>query len=1800
MPAAALPKKLHARLDELAARVRKVRTIRAVGRASFLLPIAALICVLADTYLGLATPIRVGLLIGWGLLGLSLAWNLFRAMTARVDLEAIASAVEAEFPRLAERLTTAVELAGKADVSNGSPALIDEVIRDADSRARKLDLSLAFPSGNAVASCVCGLAILVGLLLPAFFAPRSGELLRRFFIPGYTPTKVVPYRIEVTSGDPAVKRGDPITLAAFVEATKPGAQLPNEATLILTANGKEERLAMASAEPNVYHLRRPAAEGDFDYRIEAGGAVSESHHVTVVEPITLGSARVEVKPPAYATQGREQDPAIEGLGELSALEHSTIVFNLKFVPTPASAQLEFNGEGDEEANRPFKQKYPLTVAADGSATVTVPALKSGTFVLTAVGAHSVKSDFPKQPLRVHIDEAPKLPRVSGIGEKPRQVRPTEKIVVECAATDDVAIAHLALEWRLDNGPVRSLPLEARGLPAAQVEGKVVLSLKERVKEGQRLFCRLAATDNRTLPEAKLTPQTTYYPAKDWSEFVIDASAAPLAEQDVTQRKAEIEGRLKQIRKELGQEETSLNLLRRGTLGSKTLKAPEQERLKKIREDLTETNGKLDDLARDVSVTPELSRLAEAMRGLLDRELRDAETALAKAKDESAPAERTKQFTKAEEDLESAIRKVDELIKDNEQIAKDRLDRRKLEDLARDQQDLADKAKTADPKEAAELAKKQKELEEELKKLKEQSDAIKKATDAAKAEEARKLADAGKKIADEIRDLDKAIKNSEKNSVQERLAELKKKQDELAKKAKDLADKTDAASRIAQTQPLKPDDAAEAKNALDKGDLDEAMRQQEKAKQELDRLARELEHAAANSRDPREAAKQLARLQEDLRGRLAQETKDKKLDQLPAERRAALEKQQEAIEKAAAKLKIPEGDLGSDVVRQQAAADARDAKEMLKKGAEAGADKKMQEAKESLEKLADKLPTKEQRLNKAKDELANLRKEQDAIQKKADAATKGAEKQDPDAAATQKDVAGKLADAAKQQAEQADKLSKLDAPGQESRKEKATNAMQKAAGDMTAGRPQDVAASQQAAKRELDRLEQALNGQTPADEKVDELAKKQRELATEAAKNAANPDKSTQQELQKRQGEIARELDKLQTPEAATAQAEAADAAKKAEAAGTNTAKPDELAKKSKEAADKLDQLNERVNGQEQTADAAKRLAQRQKANAEDQDRRKDPASTAEARKKAAQEAEELKNMRAGQDAQKAKQQAQESLQRAANAVDPANNAKAQKEAADALKDLADKLSRNQTAKGEPQPKDPADAAERLAKKQKELAEKTKQDLDKAKDMPGEAGDKAKKEALENAAKEQRELSKQANELPGHDSPKDRQQAQEAMNRAAEELDKQNSEGAGQKQKEAAEALERMAGKAKERKQEQNAAANPDLPNKAQADAARQLAEEQKKLQDETRKANEDLARENTRKDNPVEEIAKQQQAIAKEAGELSKTVTDRQGAKSEQSKQAKQAADAAKQTSDQVKNGDLNQAKESGKQAEKAMDQMAQDGAAGESGQKAKGLARRQADLNQKLEELAKDPSAGRAQQAARQQELEKQARDVGSKLDEMAKASGMGEKPSPGGEKSKEAAGSAKQAGDKMQAAQEAGKKGQKDAAGEARGKAADSMERSSQQAGDAAKELAGGDEKGNGSPRAGDAVNTAQDQMGKAGQKLGQGQPGEAGGAMEKAADALQQAANQLGQGSGKGDGPPKPNPGGGGQISGGNVGGPGGKLDLTAFDPDVAAHSGKAWGELPGEIRTKIIQQMKARYGEDYARNIKLYFEQLAERK
>src|SRR5262249_27989424 len=198
--------------------------------------------------------------------------------------------------------------------------------------------------------------------------------------------------------------------------------------------------------------------------------------------------------------------------------------------------------------------------------------------LTATGDRDVRSDFPPQPLRVRKDEPPAFPRVSGLGDKPRQVRPTEKLVVECTATDDVAVTKLVLEWKVNDGPVQTLPLDAGGRPRAKAEGKAPRALTGKVTAGAGLSSALAATDTRELPELALKPQTAYFPAKDWAEFTIDPAAEPLAEQDIRRRKEEIEAKLREIKQELESEWPAANKLRAETADKKPLDAGHQDKL----------------------------------------------------------------------------------------------------------------------------------------------------------------------------------------------------------------------------------------------------------------------------------------------------------------------------------------------------------------------------------------------------------------------------------------------------------------------------------------------------------------------------------------------------------------------------------------------------------------------------------------------------------------------------------------------------------------------------------------------------------------------------------------------------------------------------------------------------------------------------------------------------------------------------------------------------------------------------------------------------------------------------------------------------------------------------------------------------------------------------------------------------------------------------------------------------------------------------------------------------------------------
>ena len=55
--------------------------------------------------------------------------------------------------------------------------------------------------------------------------------------------------------------------------------------------------------------------------------------------------------------------------------------------------------------------------------------------------------------------------------------------------------------------------------------------------------------------------------------------------------------------------------------------------------------------------------------------------------------------------------------------------------------------------------------------------------------------------------------------------------------------------------------------------------------------------------------------------------------------------------------------------------------------------------------------------------------------------------------------------------------------------------------------------------------------------------------------------------------------------------------------------------------------------------------------------------------------------------------------------------------------------------------------------------------------------------------------------------------------------------------------------------------------------------------------------------------------------------------------------------------------------------------------------------------------------------------------------------------------------------------------------------------------------------------------------------------------------------------------------------------GDPDLAGLKAAVRNQTGRAWGELPGHLRTEILQMSEGRYRGDYAQLIELYFREIA---
>ena len=316
MATAPLPSALEVRLAALAARVRVHRVVRGASGLAVAALFGALALIALDAAFGLSVTSRCLLQVGWlGMVGV-LGWRwVARPWRDDVPLPEVARHLERQFPGLGERLITVVELRDAAGPEHGSPHLIESLAHDTEVRTRSMNFAEAAPIRPVVWLAGAAGFVVVASLVATIAVPGSGERLRRVGLPWHRPAVVVPYRVVVSSGNPVVKRGDPVTLTGYVERTDLKGDVPDAALLVVrdAAGSLERKLPMAGDGAGAFHVTRPGVAGDFEYRVQVGPALSDWHTVLAADPVELtDQTTAEIAPPRYATTTPKKSVPVQG------------------------------------------------------------------------------------------------------------------------------------------------------------------------------------------------------------------------------------------------------------------------------------------------------------------------------------------------------------------------------------------------------------------------------------------------------------------------------------------------------------------------------------------------------------------------------------------------------------------------------------------------------------------------------------------------------------------------------------------------------------------------------------------------------------------------------------------------------------------------------------------------------------------------------------------------------------------------------------------------------------------------------------------------------------------------------------------------------------------------------------------------------------------------------------------------------------------------------------------------------------------------------------------------------------------------------------------------------------------------------------------------------------------------------------------------------------------------------------------------------------------------------------------------
>lgn len=966
-------------------RLRSARSARGVGTALLAAAVVAALGMAADFVWPLPEEARWAIWGFWVTVGLGLlALKAFRPWLGRsrwIDLAAVA---ERSDPRLGERLTGSVALLGEGGRAEGSPALIAALADDAAGHLGGFDPSMVKAPGRPLGRLALGLAAAALVVAPSLARPDPfGTIGLRFVAPWLDLERVGRFALEVRPGDAKVSVGADFAVEAVVTPRFGPGALPDSATLEwVDAAGRPKSARMTaratgpdSAPGRTFSATLPRLSVDVRYKVSTESARSRTYLVSTLDPPKACEFSARVEPPPYMRR-----PAVDSkdASRVEAVEGSRVV--LTFYSCVPFRKVELAWPSGRTG------KPLMVTGAPGSdgkhATIAAEAVATGPFVLTLRDSTFHHLDGPPEvrQLVVRPDQAP---TVAAKGPpSPAEARPDDVLQVAVAARDDFAVASAELHYEIRKATSAEEPksgfvtVKLEGLDTPDARGLASIPLRDLGLEvGDSLTYRLKVADNRPAPKG---PNETW---TDGRSLAITAKAEPMIARDDRLRRESLQARLDEIRVANAANRRETEQLRYAAdAAQRTGQAWDAGRdadLAAREVEARAVGDKLQLLARDLAADPTFQPLARPTRQAAEVEAEAGRAQLEGARKAADSARRLGDLRQADARLGALGNRLDEIRRRFDALAKLDQDRQKLRDLAAREDALAAKADQGQ-EDRDRLAAEQEELRKALDALLAQSPILRAGLLGAQAEKAAKLAKEARALAERQRA--ESRKTAEAPRATDPLREIARAQREIEDDARRLALDVDEPLAENGRGRLDTDAVKRAVDPIERGDLPDAVRRLEEAEDALRRLDRDVRDVPL---DPKALARRLARRQDLLANDVAATLGEaRRKDNLPADEKAALADRarplvdrQAEIAGLVAALVPPEGQKNQARDAAQATAQAA---ENLKDLKPRESEERQNAARRTLNSLAEALPDANRLRDEARQKLNEAKRKGDEV------------------------------------------------------------------------------------------------------------------------------------------------------------------------------------------------------------------------------------------------------------------------------------------------------------------------------------------------------------------------------------------------------------------------------------------------------------------------------------------------------------------------------------------------------------------------------------------------------------------------------------------------------------------------------------------------------------------------------------------------------------------------------------------------------------------------------------------------------